>query len=73
MSRLPEAQRETLELAYFSDRTQSEIARQLQVPLGTVKARMARGTRALGELLVDYEHTSETRTRRAQHEGGEPE
>ena len=73
MSRLPEAQRETLELAYFSDRTQSEIARQLQVPLGTVKARMARGTRALGELLVDYEHTSEARTRRAQHEGGEPE
>lgn len=68
MSRLPAAQRETLELAYFSDRTQSDIARLLQVPIGTVKARMARGTRALGDILVDYEPTAETTTRRTQHE-----
>jgi RNA polymerase sigma-70 factor (ECF subfamily) len=68
MSRLPEAQRETLELAYFFDRTQSDIARLLQVPIGTVKARMARGTRALGELLTDYEHAGETATRRTLHE-----
>ena len=68
MSRLPAAQRETLELAYFSDRTQSDIARLLQVPIGTVKARMARGTRALGDILVDYERTAETTTRRTQHE-----
>jgi len=68
MSRLPQAQRETLELAYFSDRTQSDIARLQQVPIGTVKARMARGTRALGELLTDYEHTGETTTRRTLHE-----
>ena len=73
MSRLPQAQRETLELAYFSDRTQSDIARLQQVPIGTVKARMARGTRALGELLTDYEHTGETTARRRQQEGGESE
>jgi RNA polymerase sigma-70 factor (ECF subfamily) len=53
MSRLPDVQRQALELAYFEDRTQRDIARLLDVPLGTVKARMARGTRALGELLVD--------------------
>jgi RNA polymerase sigma factor (sigma-70 family) len=59
MSRLPDAQRETLELAYFADHTQRDIARLLQVPIGTVKARMARGTRALGDLLVDYGHSSD--------------
>ena len=52
MAALPDAQREALELAYFADRTQTDIARVLQVPLGTVKARMARGTRALRELLA---------------------
>lgn len=52
---LPDAQRETLELAYFADRTQSDIARLMDVPLGTVKARMARGTRALGALLADQD------------------
>ena len=56
MTRLPDAQRETLELAYFADHTQRDISRLLQVPIGTVKARMARGTRALGDLLVDYGH-----------------
>ena len=49
--RLPPEQRETIEMAYFGDRTQREISRELDVPLGTVKARMARGTRALGSLL----------------------
>ncbi len=57
MSRLPAAQRETLELAYFADHTQREISCLLQVPIGTVKARMARGTKALGDLLVDYGHS----------------
>ncbi|HET7474943.1 MAG TPA: sigma-70 family RNA polymerase sigma factor [Dermatophilaceae bacterium] len=48
---LPAAQREVLELAYFGDRTQREISTLLDVPLGTVKARMSRGTKALGRLL----------------------
>lgn len=52
MAGLPDAQREALELAYFADRTQADIARLLQIPLGTVKARMARGTKALRELLA---------------------
>ena len=35
--------------------TQREIAEALSVPLGTVKARAARGTRRLGELVANVE------------------
>ena len=44
-------QREALELAYFGDLTQQEIADRLGVPIGTVKARMARGMRRLAERI----------------------
>ena len=46
--RLPDHEREVIELAYFGELTQREIASALDVPLGTVKARAARGTRRLG-------------------------
>jgi RNA polymerase sigma factor (sigma-70 family) len=52
LAQLPDTQREALELSYFQGRTQVEIAQQLAVPLGTVKARMARGMRRLAELVV---------------------
>jgi RNA polymerase sigma factor (sigma-70 family) len=51
LSRLPDEQREVLRLAYFGDCTQTQIAAQLGVPLGTVKARTFRGLRRLGQLL----------------------
>ena len=49
---LPVEQRETLELAYFHDLTQPQIAEQLGVPLGTVKARSFRALRKLAATLV---------------------
>ncbi len=48
---LPSEQLEILELAYFSGHTQVEIARMLDVPLGTVKGRTRLGLKKLGGLF----------------------
>jgi RNA polymerase sigma factor (sigma-70 family) len=71
LTRLPDAQRQALELAYFEDRTQRDIAHLLDVPMGTVKARMARGTKALAGLLHGSGHGSRTNVRTV--EGGDVE
>jgi RNA polymerase sigma factor (sigma-70 family) len=52
LARLPDLQREAIEMAYYADLTQREIADRLDVPLGTIKARTARGLRRLGGLIV---------------------
>ena len=52
LARLPDLQREAIEMAYYADLTQREIAHRLDVPLGTIKARTARGLRRLGGLIV---------------------
>ena len=56
LSTLPEAQRQSLELAYFGGMTQSEIASTTGVPLGTVKGRVRLGLLRLRDLLsTDFE------------------
>jgi RNA polymerase sigma-70 factor, ECF subfamily len=48
---LPRDQRIALALAYYEGKTQSEIAAQLQEPLGTIKSRMKLGLRKLATIL----------------------
>lgn len=50
---LPHAQREVLVLHYFVGLDGPQIARQLELPLGTVKARLSRARRALAPALVE--------------------
>jgi RNA polymerase sigma factor (sigma-70 family) len=45
-------QREAISLSYFAGLSQREIAKYLEVPLGTVKARMARGMRQLSIAII---------------------
>jgi RNA polymerase sigma-70 factor (ECF subfamily) len=54
MTRLPPAQREVIELAYFGGLTQMEIAERTGDPLGTVKTRIRLGMRKLRESLIEY-------------------
>jgi len=53
LDNLPEEQRESLVLAYFEGKTQQEISDALSVPMGTIKARMARGLRRLAVTVLE--------------------
>jgi RNA polymerase sigma-70 factor (sigma-E family) len=51
LRRLPDEQRRAIVLHHLADLSVAEIAAQTDTPTGTVKARLARGRRALAELL----------------------
>lgn len=53
LAQIPLEQRQTIELAYYGGLSQSTIADQLEIPLGTVKTRSRQGLLKLKTLLQD--------------------
>jgi RNA polymerase sigma-70 factor, ECF subfamily len=53
LNALPSDQRRAIELAYFGGHSHSEIARMLDVPLGTVKGRLRIGLQKMRVLLSE--------------------
>ena len=54
---LPEEQRMPLQLAYYENKTQSQIAQYLGTPIGTIKSRIATAMRKLHGQLADLERS----------------
>ncbi|WP_460809787.1 sigma-70 family RNA polymerase sigma factor [Microlunatus endophyticus] len=60
LEKLTESQQQALTLAYFGGYTQSQIARLLQIPIGTVKTRIRDGlSRLRDELRTERGHHSD--------------
>ena len=56
MERLPLAQREAIELAYFRGMSQREIAAHTGIPLGTIKTRLELGLKKISDGLKGLKH-----------------
>jgi len=53
LNELPPAQRQVLEMMYFEGKTQTTVAEELGLPLGTVKSRTLLGMRRLRAMLLE--------------------
>jgi RNA polymerase sigma-70 factor (ECF subfamily) len=54
LAHLPAEQRRALQLAFFSGLTHEQIARRLDAPLGTIKARIRRGLLSLRDRVASH-------------------
>lgn len=54
LAQLPEKQRQVLEMAYYEGLSQSEIAKNLDIPLGTIKTWSRQGLLNLRKNLQDF-------------------
>jgi RNA polymerase sigma-70 factor (ECF subfamily) len=53
LEEIPPSQRQVLEMMYFEGKTQTAIAQELELPLGTVKSRTLLGMRRLRAMLLE--------------------
>ena len=53
LQELPIAQKQVLEMGYYQGKSQSDIAQELDLPLGTVKTRSRQGLLKLRQFLQD--------------------
>lgn len=51
LARLPEVQRQVITLFYLQERSVSDVAAMLDLPVGTVKSHLHRARHALGEMM----------------------
>lgn len=58
LTQLPDSEQQLLRMAYYDGYSQSEIAKQLNIPLGTVKTRTRRSLLRLRQTLTDYVESS---------------
>jgi RNA polymerase sigma-70 factor, ECF subfamily len=54
LQQLPIAQKQVLEMAYYEGKSQSKIAEELDLPLGTIKTRSRQGLLKLRQFLADF-------------------
>jgi RNA polymerase sigma-70 factor (ECF subfamily) len=54
LAQLSDNQQQILRMAYYDGLSQADIAKQLEIPLGTVKARARRGLLKLRQTLTSF-------------------
>ena len=70
LDELPTTDRELIRMQHFDELSHAEIARELEIPLGTVKSRTFRAHRRLAGLLAHLRAEPEDSSPAAELEGG---